>query len=166
MSADARRHFVIAIYGVGNPAPGDVEHSLGATLHAVAEGISLEVHEFDWNEFAAQAPRTTDRLWRYAQLFSGSFSSAAWFRTSCPTRIERARTAVDAAVHGMWAATQSVFAVSVILGVILYLVGATSDFLSGWVRPLISVGALPGGVGWRASVLGGNVLALAVREIQ
>jgi hypothetical protein len=62
MGADPQRHFVIAIYGVGNPAPGDVERSLQATLSAAAEGVPLEVREFDWNAFAVHAPRAKGRL--------------------------------------------------------------------------------------------------------
>lgn len=166
MSADARRHFVIAIYGVGNPAPGDVERSLAATLDAVADGMPFEVHEFDWNQFAAHAPRAKGRLWRYAQWFSGSFASAAWVRTSRPTSLERARAPVDAVAHGLWAATQSLFAVMVVLGIALSVVGALSDAFSGWIRPLTSVGVLPGGVGWRASVLGSDLLGLGYGTIR
>ena len=92
MIAGPQRHFVIAIYGVGNPAPGEVQRSLESTLNAVAAGVPLEVHEFDWNAIAIHAPRATGRLWRYSQLFSGSFASAAWFRASHPTRVERAVT--------------------------------------------------------------------------
>jgi len=162
MIAGPQRHFVIAIYGVGNPAPGEVQRSLESTLNAVAAGVPLEVHEFDWNAIAIHAPRATGRLWRYSQLFSGSFASAAWFRASHPTRVERVRTCIDAVTHGAWAATQSLFALFAIIAVVLFLLGATSHTLSGWVRPMIAVGVVPPGVGWRASALSGHAFGLAV----
>lgn len=147
---------------MGNPAPGDVQRSLESTLHTVAAGVPLEVHEFDWNAIAVHAPRATGRLWRYSQLFSGSFASAAWLRSSCPTRVERVRTGIDAVTHGVWAATQSLFATFAIVAGLLFLLGATSHALSGWVRPMIAVGVVPPGVGWRASALSGDCVGLAV----
>jgi hypothetical protein len=162
MSTAPERHFVIAIYGVGNPAPGDVQRSLASTLNAVAPGVPLEVREFDWNAIAVHAPRASGRLWRYSELFSGSFASAAWFRTLCPTRIERVRTGIDAVAHGAWAVTQSLVVILTITATFLFLLGATSSALSPWVGPMVALGVVPPGVGWRASALSGYAFELAV----
>ena len=164
LSADVRRNFVIAIYGVGNPAPGDVERSLSATLSAI--DAAFEVHEFDWNAFAPHAPRTRNRVWRYGRLFSGSFAAAAWFRTTGPTRLERVRTAVDAAVHVLWAGTQSTFLVMIAAAAALHLAGAASDVFSSWLHPLTTAGVLPGGVGSRAASVSSDTLRLALELLR
>jgi len=89
MRFDAERHFVIAIYGVGNPASGEISRALATTLRDVVGSAPVEIHEFDWNAFVPHAPRQGGRTWRYALWFSSSFVSAAWCRASAPRFIER-----------------------------------------------------------------------------
>jgi hypothetical protein len=164
MRADVRRNFVIAIYGVGNPAPGDVERSLSATLSAV--DAAFDVHEFDWNAFAPHAPRARNRLWRYGRLFSGSFAAAAWFRTTRTAGLERLRTAVDAAVHVLWAGTQSAFLTMSAAAAVLHLGGAASVLFSSWLQPLTMSGVLPGDVGSRAASVSSDVLVVTLELIR
>lgn len=162
MTETPQRHFVIAIYGVGNPAPGDVERSLRATLDTVASGVPVEVHEVDWNAVAVHAPRGTGRLWKYARHFSRSFAAAAWHRPLHLTPGDRVRMGIDAIAHVVWAASQSLFALFVMVAALLFLIEAVTSLFSHWVRVIALLGIVPPGVGLRAAQLRGEVLDFSV----
>jgi hypothetical protein len=158
---EVRPQHVIAIYGVGNPAPGEVERSLRATLDAAAPGAAITIHEFDWNQFAEHARRSSRGTAQYGAWFAGSFAAAAWCRPLQPSTLERVRSIVDVAVHGLWAATQSLTTLLLAVALLGFLTSEVSSLLAGWVHPFTLVGMLPAGVGWRAAAIAGRSLDLA-----
>jgi hypothetical protein len=78
----AQPQHVIAIYGVGNPMPGEIERSLRATLNSVAPGTSISIHEFDWNQFAHTRGARTRQLavWRVVRRRAGR---STWLASPC-----------------------------------------------------------------------------------